>query len=194
MTRLPHLEGNFKNLRSSGYDKTSEATGRFPKPGAYNCIAWAANDPNKDHWWWPVGGYWPPWGRREETVRCFVNTFRFLGYSVCKSSRREPGFEKVALYAMHRSNSPREVPQRLSALNPDWAPTHMARQLPDGTWTSKCGGSEDITHLTLDALESYGPCGYGCPVLYMRRLIPVSWIVRCAQLVLWKPFAAWESR
>jgi len=61
---------------------------------------------------------------------------------------------------------------------------HMARQLADGTWTSKCGGNEDITHFTLDALESYGP--YGCPVLYMRRLIPVSWFVWFIQWAEWK--------
>jgi len=62
----------------------------------------------------------------------------------------------------------------------------MARQLPDGFWTSKCGPAEDITHYTLDALESYGAAygsgdEYGCPVLFMRRLILVSWIVRGLQ-------------
>ncbi len=64
----------------------------------------------------------------------------------------------------------------------------MARQLRDGTWTSKVGGEEDITHFTLDALESYGhPFGeYGDPVLYMRRFIPISWAVRGVQYVHWK--------
>lgn len=64
----------------------------------------------------------------------------------------------------------------------------MARQLPDGSWTSKCGGNEDIAHFTLDALESYGLAHgardeYGCPVLYMRRFVVVTAIVRFGQLL-----------
>lgn len=64
----------------------------------------------------------------------------------------------------------------------------MARQLPDGSWTSKIGGYEDITHFTLDALESYGsPHGeYGEPVLYMRRFVLVSFVVRGIQYLHWK--------
>jgi hypothetical protein len=66
----------------------------------------------------------------------------------------------------------------------------MSRQLPDGTWTSKCGPNEDITHNTLDALESYGPAygsgdTYGCDVLYMRRFFLVSWLVRLMQQLCW---------
>lgn len=64
----------------------------------------------------------------------------------------------------------------------------MARQLSDGTWSSKCGPNEDITHYTLDALESYGPRygsndEYGCDVLYMRRFTVISRIVRFFQWV-----------
>lgn len=65
----------------------------------------------------------------------------------------------------------------------------MARQLRDGTWTSKCGGAEDITHFTLDALESYGPHpkgNYGTPVLYMKRFVVISWFVRFLQWIEWK--------
>ena len=65
----------------------------------------------------------------------------------------------------------------------------MARQLRDGRWTSKCGGAEDITHFTLDALESYGPDPkghYGCPVLFMKRFIPFSWVVRSIQWFEWQ--------
>jgi hypothetical protein len=64
----------------------------------------------------------------------------------------------------------------------------MARQLPDGKWTSKIGGEEDITHFLLDAVEAYGPrygpnrkAEYGCAVVYFRRLILVSHIVRFVQ-------------
>lgn len=191
MPALLHLEGRFPKLAAAGYDKTSDATGRPPKPGAYNCISWAANDPRNYFWWWPhPDAYWPPWIKhREATVACFVKTFRWLGYRVCTNSRLQFAYEKVALYAIHRSRRPLTPPNRWQDLR-DWEPTHMARQLPDGTWTSKCGGNEDITHFTLDALESYGPLWlrdeYGCPVVYMRRLIPVSWLIRFIQRVAFK--------
>jgi hypothetical protein len=184
--RLFHLEARFPKLAAAGYGKTSDATGRPPKPGAYNCIAWATNDPRNCLWWWPhPDAYWP-FRAREETVACFVKTFRWLGYQVCKHSRRESAYEKVALYAIHKSRTPLTPPKRWQDFS-DWEPTHMARQLPDGTWTSKCGGNEDITHFTLDALESYGPSvlceEYGCPVLYMKRPIPISWLVRFIQRI-----------
>ncbi len=73
----------------------------------------------------------------------------------------------------------------------------MARLRRDGAWTSKCGGAEDIKHFTLDALESYGgrvltPQGalrkaeYGCPEMYMKRFIPLGWVVRALQWITWK--------
>jgi len=183
---LRHLENGFRKLANAGYDKTSDRTGIPPEPGAYNCIAWAAEDIY--NWWWPSPWtYWPPWiKRREETVLCFVKTFRWLGYRICKTSSREFGFDKIALYAIHKSYSPQPLPSALQELHDLWEPTHMARQLPDGAWTSKCGPNEDITHYTLDALESYGPAygsadSYGRDVLYMRRFCLVSWVVRGLQ-------------
>jgi hypothetical protein len=187
---LVHLENLFPKLAAAGYEKTSDATGYPPEPGAYNCIAWAAADPCKRFWWPQEDCYWPTWVKpHEDTVLCFVRTFRWLGYRLCSHSRRERGYEKVVLYAIHRSRQPITPPESLENLG-DWQPTHMARQLPDGTWTSKLGGSEDITHFTLDAVESYGPRygpnakgEYGCPVLYMKRFILISLIVRTAQKV-----------
>jgi len=188
VAQLQHLEFGFKNLASAGYEETSKWTGRFPRPGAYNCIAWAAGDPNKDHWWWPdSNGYWLSWIKpREVKVFCFIRSFRWLGYRICPNSRREWGFEKVALYAIHENRCPMPLPNSLQDLEQFWEPTHMARQLPDGDWTSKCGGNEDITHYTLDALESYGlrygsGDEYGCPVVYMKRFILIAWIVRLIQ-------------
>jgi hypothetical protein len=168
----------FDKLAASGYEKTSDATGYPPSPGAYNCIAWAAADTR--HFWWPHPDLdWPFWSRREETISAFVDAFRWLGYVECDSSRVEVAFEKVALYADGDS------------------PKHMARQLRDGTWTSKCWGLEDITHFTLDAVESYGPrplkAHYGSPVLYMKRFVLVSWIVRFIQMAEWKlESSIWE--
>jgi hypothetical protein len=191
VTQLPHLEFGFKKLANAGYDKTSDPTDFFPAPGAYNCIGWAAHDPH--HWWWPSPyEYWPFWiSPREATVFCFVKTFRWFGYRICDNSRQEFGFEKVALYAIHNSGHPQAVPSSIQDLHDNWTPTHMARQLPDGSWTSKCGPNEDITHYTLDALESYGLAygsgdEYGRDVLYMKRFILVSLIVRALQHVNWR--------
>jgi hypothetical protein len=91
---------------------------------------------------------------------------------------------------MHKSGYPKSVPTSTEGLA-DWEPKHMARQLANGLWTSKCGQSEDITHFTLDALESYGwlhgsEGQYGCSVLCMRRFIVLSWLVRLAQFLYWK--------
>jgi hypothetical protein len=173
-----HLEKAFTKLLAAGYRKTSDRTG-FPHENdlAYNCIAWAAND--FAHWWWPqADSVWPFWSKREPQICNFVTAFRGLGYFVCDNSRLERGFEKIALYA-RRS-----------------IPTHMARQLMDGSWTSKCGPEEDITHFTLDALESYGPwpphAEYGQPILYMKRLRIVGSLVRFFQDIYWQIHAVFK--
>jgi hypothetical protein len=184
---LPDLEKAFPKLAAAGYDPTSPKTGRPPKPGAYNCIAWAANDTRI--WWWPnsLDTYWPPWCKQpEETVACFVTTFKWLGYRLCNHARPEKGYEKVALYAIHKSGNPMLIPSDWRDFT-DWIPTHMARQLPDGAWTSKCGGEEDITHFTLDALEKYGSIyNYGSDVLYMKRHILIARCMRFVQRIFWK--------
>ena len=120
-----------------------------PSTGLYNCIAWAADDTTR--WWWPVhprvGYYWPPEARRVLTVEAFVEAFQTLGYEVCDSDKPEPGWEKVAIFA---SND---------------VPTHAARQLETGRWTSKLGPEEDIQH-TLHGLQGGY---YGDVVLVMKR-------------------------
>jgi hypothetical protein len=181
LQRLAHLEEAFKKLADAGYEPTSDATGETFSEGSYNCIAWAAEDVHHKFWWPLPGGYWP-FCKREVTVVAFVNTFNCLGYIRCKRFRRELGFDKLALYAIHKSRWPTPIPADLREFE-DWTPTHMARQLKDGTWTSKCGPNEDIMHLTLDALESYGwrADAYGCPVLFMKRHVLISWIVQCLQ-------------
>jgi hypothetical protein len=112
---------------------------------AYNCIAWAAGDTTR--WWWPGGVYWPDGVPCERTLAAFTQAFGTLGYVPCDGHDLEQGVEKVAIYAQS------QVPKR------------AARQLPNGKWTSKLGGSECIEH-EVDALE--GPT-YGQLVLIMRR-------------------------
>lgn len=183
MLRLGHLERAFPKLSAAGYEKTSPATGSPTKPGSYNCIGWAAGDTWHGFWWPHPTGYWPRCIKREPTVACFIKTFRLLGYRVCEHSGREFLYHKIALYAIHQSLAPRPIPESVDDFV-DWKPTHMARQLWDGTWTSKCGWNEDIKHFTLDALESYRSLdAYGSPVLYMRRFVVVTVIVRFGQFL-----------
>jgi hypothetical protein len=184
VSSLPHLEPLFPLLSAAGYEKTSNFTGMPPKPGAYNCIAWAAHD--KDEWWWPApSAYWPPWSARVSHIENFLSAFEGLGYRRCLSSAYEFGYEKVAIYAIHPSFAKQPVPTDFTVLS-KWAVTHMARQLSDGSWTTKAGGAEDFTHFTLDAIEVYGPDGYGCPVLYMKRHLILGCCVRPAMWAYWK--------
>jgi hypothetical protein len=121
-----------------------------PGTPVYNCVAWAAGDDTR--WWWPDEArdyYWPSGAPREATVEAFVAAFALLDYELCETGDAafDPDYEKVAIY-----------------VNDD-KPTHAARQVRTGEWTSKCGRLEDITH-TLEGLE--GSC-YGAPAVVMRR-------------------------
>lgn len=137
--------GAFPSLTEGSYRITS------PASRAYNCIAWAAGD--QQSWWWPDPdevGYWPPDIPRHETVEAFVQVYRALGYELCQGTELEDGFERVVIYAL------------------DGRPTHAARQLPNGRWSSKLGIQEDIEH-EREALN--GPV-YGAPVAVLRRARP----------------------
>jgi hypothetical protein len=127
------LELLFPGLRNTPYRLMS------PHTHTYNCIAWAAGD--DANWWWPTNGpgdvprYWPADTPREETLASFIAAFATLGFAVCDSELLEAGIERIALF-----------------VNSHGVPTHAARQLPTGLWTSKLGASEDIEH-ELHALE-----------------------------------------
>lgn len=145
------IECSFPQLIRGEYLKTSSDT------VDYNCIAHAANI--DDSWWWPADGpgiYWPPNAEKAETVAGFVQAYATIGYSVCPLGDRtlEDGIEKIAIY-----------------LDRDGVPTHAARQIPSGEWTSKLGRSEDIQHRSLEALEcnGQGDLGYGHVGLILRR-------------------------
>ena len=136
----------FPNLNNANHRITSVQTLR------YNCIAWAAE--SKVKWWWPSPGrtsrsYWPPGVPQEVTLAAFIKAFRQLAYQECNHGSLEAGYQKIALYA-----------------DDSGTPTHAARQLSDGAWTSKLGGLEDIRHDTVDDVN--GPM-YGAPVQFMRR-------------------------
>ncbi|MBD2357158.1 hypothetical protein H6G41_21460 [Tolypothrix sp. FACHB-123] len=141
------IERDYPNLITHGYNITS------PDTPDYNCVGWAAED--DQNWWWPDIQnlhYWPPGVPREETIEAFKQAFRTLGYEVCENDVLEEGFQKIAIYA-----------------NSNKVPTHVARQLPSGKWTSKLGQDEDIEHNNLQGLT--GQPGYGEVACIMRRAI-----------------------
>jgi hypothetical protein len=138
----------FPALSAAGYAVTS------PAAPDYNCIAWAAEDTNR--WWEPVpiplpGYYWPDGVSLELTLASYVQAFESIDYRVCDDDSVEDGFEKVALYG-----------------DADGVPTHAARQLASGEWTSKLGKSVDIRHRSLAALEGEMYGRVAC-VMHRRR-------------------------
>lgn len=105
-----------------------------PPSRRYNCIAWAANETHR--LWWPDPNvYWPPGISLDGSLESFIQAFKSKGYEPCDSSDYEVGFQKIALYVGDNDR-----------------PTHAARQVPSGFWTSKLGQNLDIEH-ELSALE-----------------------------------------
>jgi len=70
-----------------------------------------------------------------------------LDFAKCATGDPEEGYQKVAIYADAGKVK------------------HMARQLPDGRWTSKLGQSFDISHI-LPGIEG---TDYGKVVLFLRK-------------------------
>ena len=136
------------NLHAQNHRITS------PRRNRYNCIAWAAGCDTQ--WWWPTGhGFWPQGVPREVTLSAFVAAFATLGYEECQDGSLEKGYEKVVLFAQRDANG-------------NILPTHAAKQLCNGRWTSKLGPQEDIEHMKAEDVN--GPT-YGTPVQFMRRAI-----------------------
>lgn len=136
---------DFPNLEENHHEVTSQSTNE------YNCIAGAAGD--TESWWWPdeMGvGHWPNNVPRVRTIMAFVLAYGTIGYVPCDNGSLEVGFEKIALYSSANE------------------PTHAARQLVDGQWTSKLGGFEDIKHVNVECL--HGPC-YVVVTTYLKRPI-----------------------
>lgn len=135
---------SFPNLTPDRVHVTS------PVDKRYNCIAWAAGDNRR--WWWPAAqAYWPPGAPRIVAVESFVAAYGTQGFRPVAGSALEPGKEKIALYTLNG------------------IPTHAARQLQNGRWTSKCGGNVDLEH-ELSELE--GP-SYGQATHFLVRAYPI---------------------
>jgi hypothetical protein len=119
----------FPNSKDSPFVVTS------PSDGTYNCIAWAVESQN--HFYWPSKSPffdWPNDLPRKANLPTFIQFFQRFGYLPCGDGELEPGFQKIALFANGKK------------------PSHAARQLPDGAWTSKIGGWVDVRH-TLASIE-----------------------------------------
>ena len=135
----------FENLRPDGeYQETSKENWN------YNCIAWALHDERQ--WWWPergLGYYWPPGVPFDNKRETLIKIFEIHGYSKCESAEFEKSYEKIAIYE-----------------RPESGVEHAARQLQNGSWTSKLGEWEDISHKTPQSVECED---YGIVVQVMKR-------------------------
>jgi len=138
----------FPNLQAGNHHVTS------PPDKLYNCFAWAAR--YTDRWLDPdrPAGYWPAGIPLRLTLNTLTAVYAQHGYVRCDSPDHEAGYEKIAIYTDGRG-----------------IPTHAARQLPNGRWTSKLGENIDIEHDTLDVLDGPTPA-YGGAARYLRRPVP----------------------
>lgn len=124
------VEEQIGGLKGSSYRITS------PHDPDYNCVSWALGDTARR--WSPGLGprdHWPEDLQAWPSITVFVKLFERYGYARCESAEFEPGVEKVAIF-----------------VNSLGEPTHMARQMQGGKWTSKLGDSVDIEHDELDAV------------------------------------------
>jgi len=143
--RSDAIEKAFPGLAAGSYEISS------PQNYRYNCIAWATNNDSK--WWWPDPqniGYWPSGVPRKVTLESFISAFESLGFSVCDNQDLEEGYEKIAIFTDSRD-----------------IPTHAARQISSGRWTSKLGRLEDIEHELMGVAGS----AYGKISVVLRRPI-----------------------
>ncbi len=136
---LPH----FPNSANDHFLITS------PQTTSYNCIAWAFGDDTR--WYWPDIGniyYWPEGIPREEKIEFFIQLFESIGYEQCDDGNLDAGYNKIAIYT-----------------DAFGKPTHAARQLESGLWTSKLGQNWDVGHTIFSMSDGY----YGNVAVYMKR-------------------------
>lgn len=143
----PRLETDFPKLRNGGYRITSS------DDVGYNCIAHAVRD-SRQFWQYmrgrTRGHYWPlNWNN---SLAAWIEVFRLHGYEPCDDGTIEPETEKLAIY-----------------MYPNNLPSHVARQLESGKWTSKLGKDYDIEHDSLDLLEGNEGDEYGKVEVFMKR-------------------------
>jgi hypothetical protein len=138
---------DFPRLTKNTCKITSDAT------YGYNCIAYANYD--EERWWDPHPDYyWPDTLPRSNELETIMQLFSNCGYISCADGEAESGYAKIALYA------------QAIAIGGQAMTTHVARQQPNGKWTSKISQYEDIEHKTADVLEG---TKFGRVMCYMKR-------------------------
>lgn len=139
---------------ASSLQEDSNWDPQSPRDPGYNCFAWAARD--SERWWDPPGTadwtYWPDDLPTWETLENYKRLYQREDFEECADATLEQGVEKIAIF-----------------VGPDGSPSHAARQLPTGRWTSKLGKGIDLEH-DLDALD--GDPSIGQVAAYMSRPSP----------------------
>lgn len=131
MTVQERIEAQIPGLKRAAYRITS------PEDPDYNCVAWGLRDTGR---WWSPGpdqrNHWPRDVPAWPSLTAFVELFEREGYERCEADGYEEGVEKIAIFTY-----------------PSEEPTHIARQLKGGKWTSKLGADVDIEHDELRAVS-----------------------------------------
>jgi hypothetical protein len=135
---------NLPNLTRGNHTVTS---GMTPE---YNCVSHAIYE-DLISLWPDDDNRWPISVECSETIEAFVKLFSQMAFKEVPliESNAVAGYEKIAIFAV------------------DEVPTHVARQLDNGRWTSKLGTLADIDHADLRCLENGE---YGIVVRVMRRI------------------------
>jgi hypothetical protein len=148
--RMTWADYIINNLRQS-FEHITEFNSRPTSPDSsdYNCIAWAYG--RNDIWCHPdsEGQYFWPISNRKYSVDAFMELFSSIGYILCTDESKEDGFLKIVLY-----------------VDKEGLPTHAARQLITGKWTSKLGSGIDIEH---DSPDNLNGSIYGIAKIFMKR-------------------------
>jgi hypothetical protein len=135
---------HFPNISDVEKKKTSDLD------DTYNCIAWAFKDSQRH--WWPnkMRSFWPIDVVGMTDIEAFEEWFRHDGWEETGECDFEKGYEKIALYTLNSQ------------------PTHAARLIDNGVWTSKLGTDIDLSHSLTDL---NGPA-YGSPTRFFKK--PIS--------------------
>lgn len=141
---VQHILGHFPRLTPEKFNKTSDATLE------YNCLAWALHDTKRR--WDPDSkqDYWPSDAPQNALMVTLIGILKRRGFELCPTGQLENGFEKIAIYS--------------ASGGVEW--DHVARQLPNGLWTSKIGHCMDISH---GDLESLTESQYGDVKWFLKR-------------------------
>ena len=144
--RRDDLYAQFPSLLASPHNITSEAT------DVYNCVAWVRRE--LDRWYEPEF-FWPkgvPQPVDDDDLPCYLALFESWGYEHCAHPEYEEGYLKIAIYADANAFQ------------------HVAKQLRDGTWSSKAGPLHDLRHHDLAALNPCGVMRNARPAVYMKTV------------------------